>query len=158
MSPEQRKLFDRLLNIDSHLTNLVRYLLGEDYCVEQITWRPGKPFVMSGWSDGGVHCLFEAGSLPAPRWYEGVELYFAEAVLRIEPPPPMAHQTGAAITIYEMGSSPQLRQPSVRPGWAFLEQARYFLQLVHGEVPPRCPASEAAKDISLAETVVDMAE
>ena len=154
MSPEQCQLFERLLNIDSHLTNLLRYLAGEDYSIDNIDWRPERPFVMSGWSGSGVHCLFEGGDLPAPRWYEGIEFYFTEAVVRIIPPPPMARQTRAEVTIYEMGSSPQLRHPIAHPSWAFLEQAKYFLKLVRGEVPPRCPASEAAKEVKLAEAVV----
>jgi len=154
MSPEQRQLFERLLNIDSHLTNLLRYFLGEDYSIDNVDWRPERPFVISGWSDSGVHCLFEGGNLPAPRWYEGIELYFAEAVVRVLPPAPMARQSSADITIYEMGSSPQIRRPLAPLSWAFLEQAKYFLKLVRGEVLPRCPAFEAAKEVRLAEAAV----
>ncbi len=154
LSQQHHGLFDRLLNLYSHVTNLLRYLIGEDYALEHVAWKPNKPFVMSGWSESDIHCVFECGDLKAARWYEGVELHFPQAVVRIDSPAPMARQTHADVTVYTMGDSPQSRRPIPRPSWAFLDQARHFVACVRGEVPQRSPASDAAKDIALAEAAI----
>lgn len=157
ISQKYRSLFDRILNVDSHITNLLRYLIMEDLTLDYVAWRPDKPFLMSGWSQSGIECVFECGNLAAPGWYEGVELYFPKAVIRIDSPPPLARQTYADVTIYSMGDSPEIRRPIPRPSWGFLEQAKHFVACVQGKVPPRSPASEAAKDIALAEAAVQLA-
>ncbi len=154
ISAQHHALFNRLLNLYSHVTNLLRYLIGEDYALEHVAWKPDKPFVVSGWSESDIHCVFECSDLKAARWYEGVELHFPQAAIRIDTPAPMARQTHADVTVYTMGDWPELRRPIPRPSWAFLEQARHFVACVRGEVPPCSPASDAAKDIALAEAAI----
>jgi len=101
-----RGLYNRTLNVDSHVTNLLRFLIG-DYELEVAAWREGKPLVLQGWAECGASCVFELGQLSAPRWHEGVELCFARGILRIEPPPPLRRQSHARVVLHEMGDEPR---------------------------------------------------
>lgn len=152
---ELHALIGRLLNVDSHVTNLVRFLLGEDYELEHAAFRGmERPVVLQGWSASGANCVFELGRLPAPRWHEGVELFFEGGTLLVEPPPPMRRQSAARVVLREMGEEPRTVEPEAAPGWAFAEQARHFVASVRGEEPPASPASDALRDVELAEQAV----
>ena len=148
-------LYNRVLNVDSHGTNLVRFLLGEDYEFEQAAFRDmSRPIVLQGWSESGANCVFELGNLPAPRWHEGVELFFEGGTLLVEPPSPLRRQSAARVVLREMGEDPRTIEPEAAPGWAFAAQARHFLASVRGEEPPTSPASDAVRDVELAEQTV----
>ncbi len=148
-----RALYNRILNVDSHVTNLLRFLVGE-YDLEVAAWREGRPLVLQGWARCGASCVFELGHVTAPRWHEGVELYFAHGILRIEPPPPMHRQAYARVVLHEMGDEPRTIEPVPQPAWAFAAQARHFLASVRGEEPPASPAADAVRDVELAEEAV----
>jgi len=150
---ELQALYNRTLNVDSHVTNLLRFLIG-DYDLEVAAWREGKPLVLQGWSARGVSCVFELGELSAPIWHEGVELYFAHGVLRIEPPPPLRGQSAARVVLHEMGDEPRTIEPDIEPGSAFAAQARHFLASVRGAEEAISPAADAARDVELAEDAV----
>ncbi|MGC9320258.1 MAG: Gfo/Idh/MocA family protein, partial [Armatimonadota bacterium] len=97
---ELQPLYRRVLNVDSHVTNLVRLFIEQDYEFEHVGYRGmDRPFVMQGWSEGRVNCVFEIGQLPAPRWYEGLQLFFERAVVRIEPPPPLRRQAATTLRV-----------------------------------------------------------
>jgi len=148
-------LYSRVLNVDSHATNLVRFLLGEDYEFEQAAYRDmSRPIVLQGWSESGANCVFGLGHLPAPRWHEGVEIFFERGTLLVEPPPPMRRQSAARVVLREMGEEPRTIEPEAAPGWAFAAQSRHFLASVRGEEAPISPASDAARDVELAEQAV----
>ena len=146
-------LYNRTLNVDTHVTNLLRFLIG-DCELAVAAWREGRPLVLQGWAECGANCVFELGQLSAPRWHEGVELYFARGVLRIEPPPPMRRQSHAHVVLHEMGDEPRTVEPEPEPGWAFAAQARHFLASVRGEEAPASPAADAVRDVELAEEAV----
>lgn len=143
-------LFSRTINVDSHVTNLLRFLLGE-YDVEVAAWREGRTLVLQGWAQCGASCVFELGQISAPRLHEGVEFYFAHGILRLESSPPMRRQSAARVVLHEMGDEPRVVEPEVEPGWAFAAQARHFLASVRGEETPASPASDALRDVELAE-------
>lgn len=152
---ELHGLFNRVLNVDTHVTNLVRFLLGEDYELEQAAFRGmSRPTVLQGWTEAGANCVFTLGSLPAPRWHEGVELFSEGGTLRVEPPPPMRRQSAACVVLREMGDEPRTIQAEAPPGWAFAAQARHFLASVRGEEEPASPASDAIRDVELTEQAV----
>jgi predicted dehydrogenase len=155
MPEDLHGLFSRVVNVDSHATNLVRFLMGEDYEFEQAAFRGiDRPMVLQGWSDSGANCVFELGKLPAPRWHEGVEIIFEGGTLLVEPPPPMRRQSAARVVLREMGADPRTIEPEAAPGWAFAAQARHFLASVRGDEEPASPASDAARDVELAEQAV----
>lgn len=152
-------LFNRVVNVDSHATNLVRFLIGEDYEFEQAAFRGlDRPMVLQGWSESGANCVFELGKLPAPRWHEGVEIVFEGGTLLVEPPPPMRRQSAARVVLREMGEDPRTIEPEAAPGWAFAAQARHFLASVRGEEQPASPASDAVRDVELAEQAVRLVQ
>ncbi|MFP4249905.1 MAG: hypothetical protein ACLFU7_09625, partial [Armatimonadota bacterium] len=152
---ELHALYNRVLNVDSHATNLVRFLLSEDYEFEQAAYRDmSRPIVLQGWSESGANCVFELGNLPAPRWHEGVEIFFERGTLLVEPPPPMRRQSAARVVLREMGEHPRTIEPEATPGWAFAAQARHFVASVRGEAEPASPAEDAMRDVELAEQAV----
>lgn len=151
-------LHNRVLNVDSHVTNLVRFLTAQDFEFEQIGYRGmDRPFVLQGWTDAGANVALEIGQLSAPRWYEGVELYFEHAVVRVLPPPPLRRQSAARVIVEEMGDRPRVVEPEAPPGWAFAEQARHFVASVFGDEEPLSPAADAVRDVELAERAVRLA-
>ena len=153
---ELHALYNRTLNVDSHVTNLVRFLVG-DYEVEQAAWRDmSRPLVLQGWSEAGASCVFELGTLPAPRWHEGVEVFFERGTLLVEPPPPLRRQAAARVVLHEMTEEPRRIEPDIEPGWAFAAQARHFVASVRGEEEPASPAFDALRDVELAEQAVGL--
>jgi predicted dehydrogenase len=153
---ELDSLYNRVLNVDSHATNLVRFLIG-DYELQQAAFRDmSRPIVLQGWSESGANCVFELGTLPAPRWHEGVEIFFEGGTLLVEPPPPMRRQSAARVVLREMGDDPRTIEPEAKPGWAFLAQARHFLASARGEEKPASPAGDAMRDVELAEEAVGL--
>ena len=154
MPAELHAIFHRLLNVDSHVTNLVRFLIGE-YEIEHAAYRDmSRPVMLQGWSDSGVNCVFTLGSLPAPRWHESIELFFERATLLLEPPPPMQRQCATRVVLHEMGDEPRIIEPKAAPGWAFAAEAAHFLASVRGEEAPVSPAFDALRDVELAEQAV----
>lgn len=152
---ELHALYNRVLNVDSHLLDLVHFLLDEDYEIEQAAYREmTRPLVLQGWSASGVNCVLTLGKLPAPRWHEGLELTFEGGTLLVEPPPPMRRQSAARVVLREMGDEPRTIEPEAPPGWAFAAQAAHFLASVRGEEAPASPASEAIRSVEIAEQAV----
>ncbi len=151
---ELHTIFNRLLNVDSHVTNLVRFLIG-DYEIEQAAYRDmSRPVMLQGWSESGVNCVFTLGALPAPRWHESIELFFERGTLLLEPPPPLRRQVFTRVVLHEMGDEPRTIEPEAAPGWAFVAQAAHFVASVRDEEEPVSPATDALRDVELAEQAV----
>ncbi len=153
LTEEKRRFFGSLNNVQSHISNLLRYLLGEDFTPEYVSPITREGFVITAKTDSGALMVMEGGWLAAHRWYEGVQFHFAEAIVTVLPPPPLARETAAEVEIYA-GKMRQTLTLHAQPSWAFLDQARHFLESVQGKAEPRSPAREAAKDLVFFEQVM----
>ena len=141
------------LNYYSHQTNLLRWLLGEEYTVEHYTARPACDLVVVR-SDSGVPASMEFPHYQVAGWDEGFQCYFQRAVLRVDLPAPLARQQSGTLTITTAGEEARTESPYLPPRWAFAEQARGFVAAALGDGPQLSPAEEAAKDVALAHELV----
>ena len=145
---ETRKWVWTWLNYYSHQTNLMRYLLGEDYMVVyHDSWSGGD--LVHGTTPSGARVILEFHKFKAPGWDEGFELTFAEGRIRASLPAPLARQQSADVTIEHNGDQPRVVRPFAPPVDAMKAQAEGFVNAIRtGET--RSPASEAVKEIELA--------
>jgi predicted dehydrogenase len=141
------------LNYYSHQTNLLRWVLREDYTVEHYSARPDCDLVLAR-SASGVPAFMEFPHYQAAGWDEGFQCYFARAVLRVDLPSPLARQQSGNLTITTAGEEARTESPYIRPRWAFAEQARGFVAAALGDGPQLSPGEEAAKDVALAHELV----
>jgi predicted dehydrogenase len=143
------------LNYYSHQTNLLRWVLGEDYTVEYYRPRPSCDLVL-GQSASGVPIFFEFPHTQVSEWDEGFQVHFARATLRVDLPAPLARQQSGRVTITTTGDHAGTQSPYLPPLWAFAEQARAFVAAALGEGPEISPPEEAARDVALAHELVRM--
>ena len=153
MSDDDYAWLNFWLNYYSHQTNLLRHFLGEDYELQHIDV-----------SDRGVQGLVKTpsgatGALEFPMyrvagWDEGIQIFLNNAVVNVSIPSPLARQRAAQVSIYENGETPRTVVPDVPPVWSMWEQAKGFVAAALGSAPPLSPASEAAKEVEFAHSIV----
>lgn len=157
MSEEMRQLYNSFVNFFIHQVNLLRYLLGEDYEVKYVD-PAGRVFVAV--SDGGVTCTLEmVGYGLQNNWDEFYKVCFERGKLDLQLPAPMAHQRCGDLRIYKQSGTdetgqPEVIQPVLPQRWAFLEQARHFVECIREGKPTAAPAAEAYKDLEVSEQFV----
>lgn len=139
------------LNFYSHQTNLVRYYLDEDYNFESVNHGENGTYLL-GHSAGGVNVFMEAFPYIHPHWDEGCKIVFEKATIEIRNPAPLARQQAASVRILRNdGNNPVITEPVVPQVWAFDAQAKSFVDSVLNGTAPISPASEALKEVELAE-------
>ncbi|HNS33168.1 MAG TPA: Gfo/Idh/MocA family oxidoreductase [bacterium] len=154
--PDRLKgFYGRLLNIEVHLINLLRYLVGEDFAIEHVSYTNDANFTIIAKTSSGTRVVFEGGAVVTNhRWHEGVEIFFDKAILKAESAPPMLRQGYAGIEFSFQGESKKIVRPIPEARWAFMEQAEHFVRSVAGEEVPVSPAKEGLKDIAFCENAV----
>ena len=152
--PECQAFYSRLLNIETHLTNLLRFLLEEDFSPEYVGYKNAANFIITAETLSGVKAVFECGAVTNYKWHEGVEIFFDKAILKASSAPPMLRQGFAEIELSLQGENKEIVRPLPPAVWAFAEQAEHFVRSVAGKEKPVSPASEALKDISFCEEAV----
>jgi predicted dehydrogenase len=152
-TPEEFRWVVGWLNYYSHQTNLLRWLLGEDYTVDQYTARPACDLVLVR-SASGVPAFMEFPHYQVAGWDEGFQCHFQRAMLRVDLPAPLARQQSGKLTIATAGEGARTESPYVPPRWAFAEQARGFVAAALVEGPPISPPEDAAKEVALAHELV----
>jgi predicted dehydrogenase len=141
------------LNYYSHQTNLLRWVLGEDYEVEHYTAQPACDLVMAR-TTSDVPVFMEFPHYQAAGWDEGMQIHFARAVLRLDLPAPLARQQSGELTLTTAGDKPRTESPYMPPHWAFAEQAKGFVAAALGQGPQISPPEESARDVVLAHELV----
>lgn len=141
------------LNYYSHQTNLLRYLLGEEYEIEYYRPDPHADLALVR-TAGGIPAFLEFPHYRVNGWDEGCQVFFQKAVLKLTLPAPLARQQSGRLEIQETGEGGGTTEPYLPPRWAFAEQARAFVAAVRGDGPELSPPEEAIGDIRLAHELV----
>jgi predicted dehydrogenase len=141
------------LNYYSHQTNLLRWVMGEDYTVVSYEARAACDLVLAH-SEAGVPLLLEFPHYLVAEWDEGIQLHFQKAVMRLDLPAPLARQQSGTLTIRIAGDGARTEAPYVPPLWSFAEQAKAFVAAALGEGPELSPPRDAAKEVALAHDLV----
>mgnify|MGYP006282340845 CR=1 FL=1 len=141
------------VNFYLHQVNLIRYLLAEDFTVQYVD-HAGT--VMIARSRSGVTIALEMDTYHVRNeWHEFYTACFEKGKMSLALPAPMARQRCGQLRIYRntiQGAS--YEQPMLEPLWCMQEQARMFVQAVNGDIPNVSPASEAVRDLEIADAVI----
>jgi len=151
MSKPQIEKINWWLNFYSHQTNLVRYYLGEDYSFDYANHGDNGTYLL-GKSESGVNVFMEAYPYAHNHWDEGCKIYFEKATVEVRNPAPLAKQQAASVRIFRNeGAHSAITEPVIQQLNAFDAQARSFVDCVLNGTPVLSPASEALKEVELAE-------
>lgn len=153
MSNEQAKEYMEFINYYIHQVNLIRYLLSEDYSVEYVD-PTGKVLVAR--SDSNIPIVFEMATYEvANEWHEFYEVFFDKGKMKLSLPAPLARQHAGEVEIYKnRGKDSVYERPVIPQKWSMLEQARLFVDAVKNGRKPISPASDAVKDLKVAEDYI----
>ena len=145
------------LNYYSHQTNLLRYVLGEDYALQHAN-DDERGVLAIVKTPSGVPALLEFPYYGTFHWDEGFKCYFETAIIECSIPAPMARQQSARVTVTTNHGEPRVHEPLVRPWWSFAEQAKFFVASILDGGEQLCPGSEAIKEIEFADELVRRAQ
>jgi predicted dehydrogenase len=155
MGKEFGEKYNAFVNYYIHQVNMIRYLLGEDY---RVVFADKSEAVMVGESESGITVLLEMKGHGSRRsWEERYMVSFENGLIDLSVPAPMAQQNGGEVRFYWGGDDsnpPRWEQPVMPPVWSMLAQARHFVECVRDGKPCRSPASEAVKDLEVAEQYI----
>jgi predicted dehydrogenase len=143
------------VNYYIHQINLIRYLLGEDYTVKY-TEPSGKILVAE--SKSGVPIVLEMDTYNLSyEWKEEYVAFFNKGKISLSLPAPMARQQSGKIEIYQNKEKNSLYlKPVFLPNWCMYEQARIFVETVRNESQCISPATDALKDLEVAESYIKL--
>jgi predicted dehydrogenase len=145
------------INFYIHQVNLLRYLIGEDYTV---TYVDAGSRILVALSDSGVPCTLEMAPCGLRHsWEESYRICFERGRIDLQLPSPMARQRAGDVSIYthsgfDGADVPQEARPVLPQRWAFLEQARHFVECLKTGTPTIAPASDAIKDLEVSEQYI----
>ncbi len=153
MTKEQAKEYVSFINYYIHQVNLIRYLLNEDYSVEYVD-PTGKILVAR--SDSNIPIILEMATYEvANEWHEFYEAFFGKGKIKLSLPAPLARQHAGEVEMYKnKGKNSLYEKPVIVQRWSMLEQARSFIDAVKNKKRSISPASDAVKDLQIAEDYV----
>lgn len=153
MTKKQAKVYMDFINYYIHQVNLIRYLLNEDYSVEYVD-SSGKILVAK--SNSGISIVLEMGTYQVVNeWHEFYEAFFEKGKIKLSLPAPLARQHAGKVEIYKnKGKNSVYERPVIPQKWSMLEQAKFFVDAVKNKKKPISPASDAVKDLEIAEDYV----
>ena len=157
LTPSMRSVYNGFINFYIHQVNLLRYLIDEDY---EVTYVDPNQRIMVATSLSGVPCTLEMAPYGVQnRWDEFYRICFEGGKIDLSLPAPMARQRAGDVTIDRAAAAggdpfPHTLTPSLPQKWAFLEQARHFVECVGEGKPTLSPASEGVKDLEVSEQYV----
>ncbi|MCC6483692.1 MAG: Gfo/Idh/MocA family oxidoreductase [Armatimonadetes bacterium] len=145
--------YNAFVNYFIHQVNMIRYLIGEDY---HVVFVDKSEAVMLSESDSGVTIALEMkGHGLHKSWEEYYMVSFESGRVDLSLPAPMAQQNGGDVRFYIASEgNPRWERPVIDPVWSMLAQARHFVSCVRQSKQSCNPASEALKDLEVAEQYI----
>ena len=154
MSADEQNRYNAFVNYYIHQVNLIRYLLGEDYTVEYVD---PTSVLLIGRSKSGVAISLEMAAYTLrDEWHEFYAACFDRGKLSLSLCAPLARQHVGSLQVYRSSEAGGTYESLVLPpSWCMLEQALLFIRAVRGEIPCISPATDAAKDLEVAEAFIE---
>lgn len=151
--PTYQDAYAWFLNVNVHLLNLIRYLMGEMPAVTgSAIHQPGGRAVHLAFDKCPGIVEFE--EIDGAPWHEGVTLHFEHGAVRIDLPPPLMPGRSAMVTVT---SGTHVNTVDVPSDWAFRRQASAFVRSVRGDEPMRASGADSVNDLRLAEAIWSIA-
>lgn len=144
------------VNYYIHQVNLMHFLLAEPY---RVTFAEKRGVVMNIESQSGVPGIIEMTPYQTTvAWEEELLVAFEKGYIKIKLPAPVARHRAGLVEVYEdSGEATPMRYFPTLP-WedAMRQQARNFLRVCRGEIPPPCSAHEAVADLKIAREYIHL--
>ena len=140
------------LNVYSHNVSLMRRLAMAPAGVRSVAIGDGRAS-LAVLDFGAFHGVLETGHFGYHRWDEVTEVYFEQGRVRIVSPPAFLRNVAATVEVYRGGDAPQQTRPVAGSSWSFRRQAKAFVATVAHDAPTLSPATEAAEDLRLIESI-----
>jgi predicted dehydrogenase len=141
--------FEDTLNIHSHLTNLVRFVLGENLSCESMSRHNDVSRIAGRTPSGVLLSLKLCDGNRSDSWTEGIVLGFSHGELRIDMCAPFA--LNAAGAIIEKNHEGSTQVPVDGRAGAFETQARAFTAWLRGQTTFLSLGEDAIRDVEFAE-------
>ncbi len=145
------------VNYYIHQINLLRHLFGEDYTV---THADRAGLIMVAESTGGLTGVIEMNPYSTTvDWQEKALVAFEKGYIELDLPAPLARNRPGRVRCYVdpgNGTPPHLTEPTLPWDHAMLNQARNFVDSIHGKSRPRCEAAEALDDLKIARDYINL--
>ena len=149
----------RSVNYYIHQVNALRYLLGEDY---HVTYADPTRTILAAESASGKPAVIEMSPwINTVDWQESYLIAFDKGWIRVDLPAPLTVNAAGKVTVYEDagdGETPRTWSPTLPHVHAMKNQAINYLRFLRGELPPKCTAAEAVKDLETAREYVALFE
>lgn len=148
----RRAAYVSFVNYFIHQVNLLRHVLDEDYTLAYAD--PSGRTLTARTSSGTVGVIELLPYELEDEWQESVLVGFDRAALTVVLPAPLAPVPGKLKLTIEEGHT-QHRQLTFGSSSAMFDQARAFVAVCAGERDPPCAASEALRDLEIADDYID---
>jgi predicted dehydrogenase len=147
-----RPKFGSFLNTYSHVTNLLRYLMGRSPSVHyaNLTGRAAQLCVLDF---GECLATLATGRMSHRGWDEEVHFTFSDGELVIKLPPALLRNVPASVEIYIAGATQAITRPLPEWSWSFRRQAEAFVLDVLERKDPRSPGADSIEDLWLCEAL-----
>ncbi len=156
--PRHRAYYDSLLEMFTHMTNLIRWLVGDPVWVlgAQHAANAVRGTLMLGWGDDGsdmqAFCV-DGPHYPSNAWNEALTVWGDEGRVEITLPQNAFVNKPARARVFEATTGGDTLLPEVY-GWAFARELEHFAHCLRTDEPFRTSAEDSLKDLAIAETAV----
>ncbi len=155
-APSARRFYERQLEMFTHMTNLIRWLLGGDIrgVIHALEGAPTtgqlRGAVMYSHGELVSQCIEGPHYVTQPVWHERMEVWCENGRVRVDLPPNIQVNKPADVAIWraDAGVEERLQVPW---SWAFKRQLDHFACCVQSGEPFRTEGKDAIKDVVLAE-------
>jgi predicted dehydrogenase len=134
---------------------LIRYLACEDYRLTHVS-KNGLLLIAETPSGASINLEMNTNHIKS-QWDERFTVCFGKGEIELDLPAPMHRQMVGRVRVRTEGEKGRVDScPFLGSGWAFADQADLFVKTVRGEHPLISPASDAVKDLRIAEDYIRM--
>lgn len=149
--------FDNWFQQFCHAINMIRFLWGRPARVLHARFadweqRPYEGLVTLLIDDMPVS--LEMGLVDTHRWDEHYEVFYGNASIRVDAPPPLLQQTPASVRIRRQGSPAVEERLDAGREWSFQRQVDHFLEWIRGRAESVSTIGDAVKDVYLGEQII----
>ena len=156
--PPVRRAYGLLLGLSSHDTSAMRELLGRPRGVLYAAAHHGGEYLTAAFDYGDFVCHFETGVDAVPRFDAHLEVFTAEAVLRVQYDTPYVRHLPTRLTVRRAVGEAGVADEQTLPTWAdpFVEEWRAFAANVRAGRPATSSPADFREDLEHYGALVDL--
>ncbi|HEY2884972.1 MAG TPA: Gfo/Idh/MocA family oxidoreductase [Rhizomicrobium sp.] len=140
--------YDAFLNVNIHIINLLRFLIGTTPSVSSTRMRDDGTGVIA-LEFNGVPCILELATTSFGAWNEGCEIRFERGLVKIELQPPFCMNAEAHVKL----TGPKSKTLPEGQTWAFRRQADAFVMDIVDRTTPLASGADSVIDLVTSEAI-----